>query len=510
MSSNELYPISESWEWTKIGEISHKPQYGWTTKATQKGDLHLLRTTDITSGKIEWDTVPYCTDNPPDVNKYLLEDGDIVISRAGSVGYSYLIKNPRRAVFASYLIRFKPLINEKFFHLFLQTSYYWNIISETKLGIAVPNVNATKLSQINIPIPPINEQVRIVSKIEELFSRLDPGVKALQQTQQQLEQFRQSLLHNAFKGNIGIKKIDNSINREHLKLKIKQSHKEIIRLRKDTRKRTYGDLDDIRHEILHDIPDNWAWANLEAVVFVIDYRGKTPPFSENGIPNIRSSNIRNENITWDDMKFITEKTYDEWMQRGLPEFGDILFTTEAPMGEIAFVPDYKYSIAQRVILLRPNKDIINSKFLFYQLLSPSFKDRLLGKGTGTTVTGVSYRNFRNIELVIPPLKEQKQIADYLEKSISRIKYIRKNIVENILKNQFLKSTILKRAFEGRLISQDPNDEPADILLKKIKAEKNKVTPIIKIVRRRKGQKGLVFKLTPVRKRASNERSKGFG
>ena len=108
-----------------MGEVCLQSQYGWTTSASSEGNLHLLRTTDITSGKIDWGSVPYCAEEPPEIEKYLLHDGDIVISRAGSIGFSLLIKNPEPAVFASYLIRFKPLIDEQYAKYFLQTPAYW-------------------------------------------------------------------------------------------------------------------------------------------------------------------------------------------------------------------------------------------------------------------------------------------------------------------------------------------------------------------------------------------------
>jgi type I restriction enzyme S subunit len=171
--------LPNGWFWSTIGEVCHNPQYGWTTKASEAGSLRIVRTTDITSGVINWDNVPFCEKEPENKEKYLLKDGDIVISRAGSVGYSLLIKSPQHSVFASYLIRFMPIINENFVAYFLKSPYYWNSISETKIGIAVSNVNATKLKKISVPIPPQSEQHRIVAKIEEFFTKLDAGVDAL-------------------------------------------------------------------------------------------------------------------------------------------------------------------------------------------------------------------------------------------------------------------------------------------------------------------------------------------
>ena len=199
---NVLQAIPETWVLATVGDVCSQPQYGYTTKATNQGDLRLLRTSDITSGSINWDTVPYCTENPDDLEKYSLKDGDILVSRAGSVGVSYLVKKPLEAVFASYLIRFKPLIDRQFLAYFLQSPDYWVAIADEKLGIAVPNVNATKLKSITLPIPPVAEQNRIVAKIEELFSELDKGIESLKAARAKLNVYRQAVLKHAFEGKL--------------------------------------------------------------------------------------------------------------------------------------------------------------------------------------------------------------------------------------------------------------------------------------------------------------------
>ncbi len=147
--------MKEGWKIVRIEDVcSTKPQYGYTTKGASEGNWRLLRTTDITKGKINWDTVPFCSDDPDNPDKYELKEGDIVISRAGSVGVSYLIEKPQKSVFASYLIRFNPNCDKKYFKYFLDSPLYWQAIADNKLGIAVPNVNATKLKNIKLPLPP--------------------------------------------------------------------------------------------------------------------------------------------------------------------------------------------------------------------------------------------------------------------------------------------------------------------------------------------------------------------
>src|SRR4028118_1743346 len=111
-----------------LGDICGTGQYGWTTKAVSRGSVKYLRTTDITKGRIDWHSVPYCQETPSDLDKYRIQDDDILISRAGSVGFSILIKNiPFPTVFASYLIRFIPSknIEPRYVAYSLRSPEYW-------------------------------------------------------------------------------------------------------------------------------------------------------------------------------------------------------------------------------------------------------------------------------------------------------------------------------------------------------------------------------------------------
>ena len=170
--------LPKGWAETDIGEISDRIHYGYTAKSEKKPiGTKLLRITDIQNNKVNWEEVPYCKISDSDKKKYLLEPNDLVFARTGAtVGKSYLIqqKIPESA-FASYLIRvvLNSKISPKYIYNFFQSHSYWIQIKEGSAGIGQPNVNATKLSKIKLPLPPLTEQNRIVSKIEELSTKLD-------------------------------------------------------------------------------------------------------------------------------------------------------------------------------------------------------------------------------------------------------------------------------------------------------------------------------------------------
>lgn len=197
--------LPNGWVECKIGEVCSKPQYGWTTKSERTGKIKYLRTTDLSNGKIIWDNVPYCINIPKDVGKYLIRKNDILISRAGSVGKSYIISDISiETVFASYLIRFNTLdeINSKFIYYYFHTKNYWQSISDLTTGIAIPNVNATKLAEIEIPLAPLNEQKRIVEKLDKLLAKVEDAKARLEKIPVIIKRFRQSVLNAAVTGEL--------------------------------------------------------------------------------------------------------------------------------------------------------------------------------------------------------------------------------------------------------------------------------------------------------------------
>ncbi len=198
------------------------------------------------------------------------------------------------------------------------------------------------------------------------------------------------------------------------------------------------------------LPDRWMWTTLEEVIQIIDYRGRTPPYSSEGIPHLRSANIKNGNIIWNNLKYVTEETYDKYMTRGLPKQGDLLFTTEAPLGEVAFAPNKKFSLAQRIMILRPFEDIIKPEFLLYQIQTGNFQDRLRISETGSVVKGISSRNFKPFPIIIPPLPEQHRIVAKIEELFTKLDAGINELHKAQSQLKRYRQSVLKAAFEGKL------------------------------------------------------------
>ena len=467
--NNTQSPLPKGWIWTTLGEVSLDPQYGWTTKAVEDGTLHILRTTDITSGQIDWRNVPYCLDEPPVKEKYLLKDGDVVISRAGSVGYSHLIKNPKSAVFASYLIRFRPIINEQFFAYFLKSPPFWQAISEKSVGIALQNVNASKLRQIVIPIAPLPEQHRIVTKIEELFTQLYAGVASLKKVQAQLKRYRQAVLKAAFEGRLTQEW------REQHKGEIEPADVLIDKIKQERSKKITKNRDsviDIDVSSLPQLPEFWSWAKFGELFLVkpggtpsrsvTEYWGGSIPWVSSGeVANCLISET-NESIT---------KIGVENSNAKLNPVGTVLLAMigEGKTRGQTAIMTIEAATNQNVSAIRCPDTPISSKYIFYWFLKNYNDNRR--KGSGGMQQALNARIISEMVFPLPPLSEQPEIILEIERHFSQIDHLDQTITTSLRQAETLRQSILKRAFEGKLVPQDPNDEPASILLERIKAEK---------------------------------------
>lgn len=164
----------------------------------------------------------------------------------------------------------------------------------------------------------------------------------------------------------------------------------------------------------------------------IDYRGKTPPKTSNGIPLVTAKIIKNSMIQ-EPQEFIAENYYNEWMRRGIPQKGDVIFTTEAPLGEVARIKtDDKLAFAQRIIVLEPNTQQLNAGYLFYALQDIVLKNRIAARATGTTVIGIKAAELKKVEIDLPPLQQQEKIADILSSLDDKIE-LNNKINENLEK-----------------------------------------------------------------------------
>ena len=192
---------------------------------------------------------------------------------------------------------------------------------------------------------------------------------------------------------------------------------------------------------------NWKEYKLEdALECLIDYRGKTPKKTISGIPLITAKIVKKGKIETP-TEFIAKENYKSWMVRGLPKVGDIVLTTEAPLGEVAQLDNSNVALAQRIVTLRGKKDLLDNDFLLYLLQSDFIQHQLEARSSGSTVKGIKQSELRKIILKFPSLDKQKKIA-------LKIKILDKKIQLNTQINQTLEQ-IAKALFKSWFVDFDP-------------------------------------------------------
>ncbi|MEN0118284.1 MAG: restriction endonuclease subunit S [Agrobacterium cavarae] len=234
----------------------------------------------------------------------------------------------------------------------------------------VPN---TVFDEIAIPLPPLHEQRRIA----EILSSVDEAIAATRAVIEQTRKVKQGVLERLLTKGIG-----------HTRFKQTE---------------------------IGEIPEGWELAPIEAYLArLIDYRGVPPPKSDSGVPLITAKNVRFGYLNPEPREYISEVDFADWMRRGLPQAGDVLFTTEAPLGNVAQIPDYKIALGQRTITLCPDRTRLTPAFLKWLLLSPGSQARIAENATGSTALGIKQSTFRKLKFPFPPLDEQMAIADHIE------------------------------------------------------------------------------------------------
>ena len=210
-----------------------------------------------------------------------------------------------------------------------------------------------------------------------------------------------------------------------------------------------------KRDMMFDFPDGWQFRSIEnSMKAIIDYRGKTPRKTLFGVPLITAKIVKDGRIMKPD-EFIAPEDYDLWMRRGMPEPGDVVMTTEAPLGEVAQLDGRQVALAQRLITLRGKSDLINNTYLKFAMQSAFVQNQLKARSTGTTVLGIRQSELKKVEIPVPSLDEQNRIAHILSAFDEKIELNRQMnetlevMARAIFKSWFVDFDPVRAKMEGR-------------------------------------------------------------
>jgi type I restriction enzyme S subunit len=205
-------------------------------------------------------------------------------------------------------------------------------------------------------------------------------------------------------------------------------------------------------EWLGAIPVHWSLVQLRRVVKqFVDYRGRTPRKVDHGVRLITAKNIKAGRIDFSlSEEYIQEDEYVEWMVRGWPGIGDVLLTTEAPLGEVAQITDTTIALAQRVIMIKINKSIMTNEYLKYHFISDFGQGELFSRSTGSTAIGIKADRLKETLITLPPLQEQKAITNFLAGEINTLQKPIEAIQNSIARLREYRTALISAAVTGRI------------------------------------------------------------
>lgn len=302
----------------------------------------------------------------------------------------------------------------RWIYYYLQSHLFRNHFNTNKKGL-IGGVSINKLKQISIPVPPLAEQKRIVKKIEELFGVIDEQVKRLEATQEALVSYRQSILQQAFSGHQIIKKV------------------------KDVGNVVTGSTPSTTHP---------------------EYYGDEYPF-------YKPTDLNQGYSTDKAVNYVSQKGFD--VSRQLPEKSVLVTCIGATIGKTGLIHQ-KGICNQQINAIIPSKEYL-SEFVYFYAISPQFQNAIKLNASATTLPILNKKNFEQLPFPYLSLPEQKAIVEKIETAFAFADKAQAAITDALEQAKQLKQSILKRAFEGKLVPQDPNDKPID--LTQLKKDKQK-------------------------------------
>jgi type I restriction enzyme S subunit len=273
----------------------------------------------------------------------------------------------------------KDTLNKRFFKYWLQSLESFLLYYST--SNTQNNLNSEKVGNLPLFVASINEQQKIANFLDHETAKIDTLIAKQQQLIQLLKEKRQAVIsHAVTKG-----------------------------LNPDAPMRDSG------VEWLGEVPAHWVVAGFKKYLNdIVDYRGKTPEKRDSGVFLVTARNIKKGVIRYDaSQEYVAEADYESIMSRGKPKIGDILFTTEAPMGEVASVDRVGIALAQRIIKFDGIDGILNNEYLKYLIMSDQFQQSLVMYSSGSTALGIKAERLVYLRSLIPPITEQLDIASHI-------------------------------------------------------------------------------------------------
>ena len=348
------------------------------------------------------------------------------------------------------------LVEPRYVEAFLQTDEAKTVINKMKTGSSDSGLNLThdRFRQLPVRVAPLPEQRRILTEIEKQFTRLDTGVTALQCVTGHLKRYRVAVLKAACEGKLVPTEAELARSERRSYESAEVLLQRILTERRDRRsdKGKYKEPAPPDTTGLPKLPEGWCWASVEQLsTKVVDGVHKKPDYVPSGIPFVTVRNLTaGLGIDFENIKFIAQTEHEEYIKRAHPQKGDILVSKDGTLGVIRVVKtDQVFSIFVSVAMIQPVLRTI-SDYLGVALNSPQVQIQMTPKGSG--LQHIHLEDLRQDCVPLPPLAEQERIVAEVARRLSVVDELEAVVSANLQRANRLRQSILKRAFEGKLVA----------------------------------------------------------
>ena len=433
------FDIPDNWEWARLNDLSENVQYpfadgpfGSNLKKehyTDKKEVRIIQLSNI--GERGWRDANhrYTTfEHLKDIKRSEVEAGDIVIAKMMPAGRAIIVPQhlEKKFVLSSDAVKFVPnkLLYKDFLYFAINSSVFKSQVDAEVQGITRKRTSLTKVKKYILPIPPLEEQKRIVAKIKKLMPLVDEYAESYNRLQKIDNEFedklKQSVLQYAMEGKL-VKQNSSDEPASELIKKIENEKAELVKEGKIKKSKKLPAITD--DEKPFDIPDSWEWVRLDTVLDVRDGTHDTPKYVKNGIPLITSKNISNGHLDFSNIKYISEKDFTEINKRSNVEKGDIIFAMIGSIGNPVIVDtDRKFGIKNVALLKNINHSLDMNFVLHYLYL---LENLWIKNASGAVQKFISLKKIRSSLIPFPPLEEQRRIVEKVEELQSSISNLSK-------------------------------------------------------------------------------------
>ncbi len=419
--------------------------------------------------------------------RHEVDAGDVVIAALGeTLPRSCVIPaSVGPAIVKADCIRVKPdhrLVDAKYLNFGLNTEATRARIAKIIHGVGRPRLNLGEVKSITIPMAPPSEQHRIVAAIEEQFSRLDAAVASLERARAGLKRYRAAVLAAACSGRLVPTEAELMKTEQREFEHTKGTTRRILKHKREQPNARIHGVIKIDSNLLPRIPVGWAWTSVERIGAIGEQAVLTGPFGSqltandfrsSGVPVLTIGCLTDSGVSTDRVMYISESKA-QMLERYRLESGDFLFSRMASVGRAGVVPVSLNGALFNYHLMRlrlAQQAILPGYYLSYVRGSEAVKNYVKSVNHGATRDGINTKQLLAMPVALPPLAEQHRIVAEVDRRLSVVDELEATVAADLKRAERLRQAILRRAFAGELVPQDPSDEPASVLLERIRAER---------------------------------------